>query len=105
MGIDLLHKSREAVGDALAVLVGGVLDEPVGEEPWLVSQLGTGPSSLSIGGVVAYAGALVVLRKVERQIWHWISQAWAFYLQRFGVSDMVMAIMIVGGRENVNSPP
>lgn len=71
----------EAVSKTLAVLVLGVLGETVesgavseycvrethGATPWLAGSRGE-----------TYAGALVVLRKVDLQIWHWMSLAAAF---------------------------
>lgn len=63
----------EAIGEALAVLVGGVLEETV-ERKSLVF-----PNRSSESGDLTYAGALVVCRKVCLQTWHWMLMAFSFW--------------------------
>lgn len=73
----------EALGEALAVLVGGVLEETV-ERKSLVF-----PNRSSESGNFTYAGALVVCRKVCLQIWHWMLMAFSFWRD---VSEWIRAL-------------
>lgn len=50
------------------MLVLGVLDESINGQH----------CSARVWRIETYAGAFVVLRKVDLQITHWMSQAWAF---------------------------
>ena len=66
--------TREAVGQALAVLVGGVLEETIK----IFGLVTVGPQHKTIGGEITHAGALVVWRKVCLQVWHWMFMAFSF---------------------------
>lgn len=63
----------EAIGEALAVLVGGVLEETIEKKPSVCKHGG------SESGNITYAGALVVCRKVCLQTWHWMLMAFSFW--------------------------